>query len=339
MSAIRHGRATMCWPQAVRVVHWNVRRCRDLADECSVARVVHTLAELRPSLLSLNELDVNSTPELLPQLSVRCGLPYSSFFGHVRGTYGNALLSAEPLREVEHVHLDGGTAVVSRDGRRHRIARGMLGATVRVAGVHLRLGVTHLDHICDRERTVQLEHALRSLGGDGGGASGGGRGGGAGGSLSGGAGDGVSGGGGGSDARRAHGRQLLLLGDLNALGRHDYTPDEWCQHEQHNSRRGWAPPTDAAAQGGSIWRLRQAGFIDAYHALHSDPGRRPVSPPWTAHVRTATGPRYRIDYMWSRPPEAGLFLEPCSGFVELKCGFASDHQPVVVDFEPRLQPR
>jgi exonuclease III len=122
------------------------------------------------------------------------------------------------------------------------------------------------------------------------------------------------------------------------LSRHDYTSDEWSHHEQHNSRRGWAPPTDAAAPGGSIWKLQQAGFIDAYRALHSDPTRRPTSPPWTAHVRAAAGPKYRIDYMWSRPPEAGLFLEPRSGFVGHECGEASDHQPVVIDFEPRLRP-
>ena len=271
--------------EVLRVVQWNVRRCRDLSDECSVARVVRTIRSLQPNLLSLNELDVAATPSLLHQLSASCGLEHTSFFGHVRGTYGNALLSTEPLSDIQHLHLDGGTTVVARDGRTHRIARGMLGATVNVLGVAVRLAVTHLDHICDKERRIQLDHALRSLNSSS------------------------------MVADRPSHLQHFIIGDLNALDRHDYTDEEWAVHEANNQQRGWAPPTDAAANGGSLWRLREAGFTDAFGALMSQPSRRPASLPWTAHLRMEQGPRYRIDYVWSRPPASGPQLVPRTAFV------------------------
>jgi len=281
----------------IRFVQWNLRRCRDVSGECSVNRVCDTLAALRPTVVSLNEIDVSTTPHLLRALSERLGLEHTSFFGHVRGSYGNALLSSEPLTEVSHVHLDGGTTVLSRDGTtKHRIARGMLGASVSLRGVEVLLGVTHLDHISEVERGKQLNHALRWFGAGG-------------------------------------ARQHLLLGDLNALGRADYTEGEWALHEAHNARLGWGPPANADA-GGTLSTLRGAGFQDAYAvaAARTHDGGVSRAASWTAHVRAA-GPRYRIDYVWSRPPVVGPRLVPRTAFVETQCGRASDHQPVVVDFE------
>ena len=54
----------------------------------------------------------------------------------------------------------------------------------------------------------------------------------------------------------------------------------------------------------------------------------------SAHVHTA-GPRYRIDYAWLCNPAAayGRRLVPLSTRVEHDCGGASDHQPIVIDFE------
>ena len=81
----------------LRAVHWNVRRCVDLTGMDSLDRVLRTVEELSPALLSLNEVDLSRTPSLLEDLSA-IGLPHASFFGHVRGTYGNLLASASPLR-------------------------------------------------------------------------------------------------------------------------------------------------------------------------------------------------------------------------------------------------
>ncbi|KAL1522303.1 hypothetical protein AB1Y20_017295 [Prymnesium parvum] len=278
-----------------RVVHWNVRRCVDLSGASSLSRVLEALRSLQPSLLSLNEVDLRQSPSLLSDLSA-AGLPHSSFFGHMRGTYGNLLAATVPLRNVLHLHLRGGSHVRVRDGRLHRIARGLLCADFSFLGVELRAAATHLDHISSVERRRQTHHLLQPL-------------------------------------RLAEGaRQCLLLGDLNALCREDFTSAEWEAHERHNRKKGWAPPVDEAEPGGVLSLLREARFVDAYAAVH--PRREGGVPPWTAHVHDAEQPRYRIDYVWSRPPllPDAPRLVPCEGLVHPSCDQASDHQPLVIDF-------
>ena len=61
--------------------------------------------------------------------------------------------------------------------------------------------------------------------------------------------------------------QTLLLGDLNALTRADYTESEWGRHEAHNAARGWdAPHDDAAADLGDddFFTLRLPFFFLFY---------------------------------------------------------------------------
>ena len=288
----RTATAALCHSgDALRVVHWNVRRCVDLTGTDSLDRVLRTVEELSPALLSLNEVDLSRTPSLLEDLSA-IGLPHASFFGHVRGTYGNLLASASPLHRVEHTHLDGGSEVKTRDGGVHRIARGLLAASTSVAGVDVRLAVTHLDHMSAEQRAVQARHVLRQLGGD---------------------------------------EQCLLLGDLNALCRADYTAEQWAAHAAYNAARGWPPP---CAEEACLQQMRSARFVDAYAALERRPGEW-RAPPWSAHTRDPERPPYRIDFVWSRAPRTrgGRRLVPLAAAVETQCGEASDHQPLVLDFE------
>ena len=128
----------------------------------------------------------------------------------------------------------------------------------------------------------------------------------------------------------------LLVGDLNALCRSDYSEGEWAAHEAQNAAKGWAVPVDDAAGSGCLRELADFGFFDCAAALAHRPAQRAwPSPPWTAHARVAGGPRYRIDYAWLRNPAAayGRRLVPLSTRVEHDCGGASDHQPIVIDFE------
>ena len=276
-----------------RVVHWNVRRCVDVSGACSRARIVRSLEELQPGLVTLNEVDMLQTPSLLEDLSA-LGLQHASFFGHVRGVYGNLLASTEPLEEITHLHLDGGTKVETKDGRVHRIARGLLSTRISVLGVGVRVAVTHLDHISSVERRVQMQHALRAL--------------------------------------KAETEQCLVVGDLNALCRRDYTVAEWGEHEQYNLAQGWDQPVDECGEGGVLALLRGAAFVDAFAALEQPPHWSAA--PWSAHVRDRSRPPYRIDFIFSRVPTAGreTRLVPRAGCVAHNCAEASDHQPIVVDF-------
>ena len=293
---------------AMRVVHWNLRRCIDpISGSCSLARVQRTVERLRPTILTLNEVDLSKTPSLLEDLAPV--LPHASFFGHVSGSYGNALLSTEPLRDIVHTPLNGGSEVRTREGTLHRIHRGSVHAVTSISGVSVCILATHLDHMDQSQRHTQMEHVLQTVGAP------------------------------------AGSRQQLIVGDLNALQRGDYTNPEWAAHEEHNKVKGWASPSDdSAGDGGCLAMLAGAGFIDTFASVHERPsvagaeacqqvsGGEWRESPWTAHTRVVGGPRYRIDYVWSRPPLSGGYFVPVEATVDHDCGGASDHQPVVIDF-------
>ena len=161
-----------------------------------------------------------------------------------------------------------------------------------------------------------------------------------------------------SGYQEGDGGAALVIGDLNALRRADYTDDEWAWHHGYNDEKQWSAPVDEAGEGGVLALLAAAKFVDAYAVLElerrieherrielerrieherrigeSQPSWR--APPWTAHVRDEARPPCRIDYVHSRPPSApgGRRFVPLAAAVESNCGEASDHQPLVLDFE------
>jgi endonuclease/exonuclease/phosphatase family metal-dependent hydrolase len=303
-----------------RIVTFNVRRFTHQGNS-SVEAVVERLRPFMPiSILALNEVDSQQQPNGLSRLSSALGLEHVEFFGHARGgVYGNAILASTALTECERHLLDGGTVVLDKAQREHRIVRGLLSASTVLDGVPVGVAVTHLDHMSEGERSIQAHHLLRALskGGD----------------------DDT-----GQQPPVAH---QLLLGDMNALARGDYTAEEWAAHEAHNASQGWGTPVDASADGNSLSLLLEAGFTDCVRQQLGGEGGDSTPrwrlPPWSAHVH-ASGPRYRIDYVLSRATgatgttaaaEGGSRLECVAASVEntLDSGcIASDHAPVVVDF-------
>jgi endonuclease/exonuclease/phosphatase family metal-dependent hydrolase len=283
----------------MRLAHWNIRRAVDpSSNQSSLARVLSCIERLRPTIVTLNEVDTRECPTLLDDMH-RLGLTHQAFFGHARdNTYGNALLSTVPLKHVKRTHLDGGTVVRTKAGNTHRIARGLVSASVCVLGVSARVALTHLDHMSAAQRAVQMTHVLSTL----------------------------------DDGSPLE--QSLVVGDLNALARADYSRAEWDQHEAVGAANGWGVPHDDAAPESTLSLLGGAGFVDCHAAVAHRPQREWASPPWTAHVH-ADGPRYRIDYCWlSRPASpVGRRFVPLAAYVEQDCGRASDHQPLVVDLE------
>ena len=77
--------------------------------------------------------------------------------------------------------------------------------------LQLTVAATHLDHISEPERRTQLAHVVRALG----------------------------------DSGQLDG-SAVLMGDLNAMTRSDYTEDEWAAHEKRNADLGWEAPTAGA---------------------------------------------------------------------------------------------
>ena len=236
------------------------------------------------------------------------------------------------MRDRRDSHLEGGTEVQTRDGKAHRIVRGLLHAETEALGVPLRVGVTHLDHMAEAQRRVQVEHVLRELGGGAAGAT-----------STGGL------------------PQTLLLGDMNSLSAEDYSEGQWASHQQYNAERSWPPPADSRSSDGALHALCAAGFSDTVRSVRwQQPGSNgsggatrpgeldrwrvggPGEPlnPWTAHVHDPTRPPYRIDYVLSRAPTAGPRLVPIGTTTDASGGpEASDHVPVAVDFRLEPEPR
>ena len=114
------------------------------------------------------QVDIHKAPEALAEVAAQMsqdGTPATiEFFGHVRGRYGNAIISSWPILSRQHIHLDGGTEVAfaagtiklngetAQQGDLHRIARGLLVVELQTpAGDSLRVGCvlpSHATHHC-----------------------------------------------------------------------------------------------------------------------------------------------------------------------------------------------
>lgn len=138
----------------IRIVQYNVKRFTQYET------VASTLERLRPDIVTLNEVDMSKLPEgSLEPLASRLGLHNAHFYGHVRGSYGNAILCNGGTIDAR-VELDGGT-VVEHKGRQHRIVRGLL-VVNGIAGVGA-VACTHLDHVDETERAKQARSVVLAL--------------------------------------------------------------------------------------------------------------------------------------------------------------------------------
>lgn len=288
----------------LRFVTYNVRRFTGPDGSSNVSEIAAALAALDPTLVALNEVDIKMRPGALEEIAETLGGFSVSFFGHVAGRYGNALLSKLPVVATRTNHLRGGTewkiaagtpmhtGEVAKEDIVKRIVRGMLECDLALDGQGntLTVAVTHLDHIDEAQREIQLAHVLELL-----------------------------------ETRLG---RTVLLGDLNALTRSDYTEDEWAALERRHSERGWAGPSHGCLQS-----LDAAGLVDVFAASRggvplSSHGGREAGPVFSAHVGH---PIYRLDYCFT----AATMLSPVQASVETSMQ-NSDHFPVC--FDMRVDP-
>lgn len=219
VNSVRHFGSTSMPPLGLRVVTYNTHRFQDKNDKDSTSQIIADLAALKPSIVCLNEVDLRKQPGVLQRIENELGMT-SHMFGHVGdGMYGNALISKFPIKQTSiiEVMLEGGTEVEWKGGT-YRIQRGMLVAEVEIdsqSGRSIGVACTHLDHIKEEERTIQIGHALRVLG----------------------------------KLQVPH----FFMGDFNAMQSDDYSPDQWNGHIKFNDEQGWDPPADSSAEGSSLW--------------------------------------------------------------------------------------
>lgn len=288
----------------LRVLCYNVRRFKGAEGESTVAAIGNALAELSPTVVALNEVDIRTRPEALSTVAERLGNFSVAFFGHAKGVYGNALLSQHPIVATRETHLRGGSEFlipagtqkfngeVAKEEERHRIVRGLLECDIELPSTDgqatklLTVAVTHLDHISEEQRAMQLEHVLEAL--------------------------------------QAGSHPALLVGDMNALTRSDYRDEEWAALEERHAANKWALEPSRCLES-----VVDAGFVDAFRASRGggplcEQPRDEAQPIFTAHVGH---PQYRIDYCFVAGA-AGLEVSGAKVHADTPL---SDHFPVSFD--------
>eukprot|EP00514_Thraustochytrium_sp_LLF1b_P007915 CAMPEP_0184537230 /NCGR_PEP_ID=MMETSP0198_2-20121128/16914_1 /TAXON_ID=1112570 /ORGANISM="Thraustochytrium sp., Strain LLF1b" /LENGTH=297 /DNA_ID=CAMNT_0026930529 /DNA_START=1828 /DNA_END=2721 /DNA_ORIENTATION=+ len=186
---------------------------RRTAAEDTLDAVCQELQELKPCVVCLNEVDLDLSPDAKRRVGEALGVSENHvvFFGHAKGgKYGNLIASRYPVASQEQVHLAGGTELIypPGSGKRHRIVRGLLVCQISPPATtslpSFSIAATHLDHISEQQRRIQIEHVINTL-------------------------DQID-------------HPIVLCGDLNAFHREDYSHEEWAAIEQRHVKHGWAQP-------------------------------------------------------------------------------------------------
>ncbi|CAD7955929.1 unnamed protein product, partial [Amoebophrya sp. A120] len=361
MSSLRTS-PTVAVQQAFRIVQYNVRRFLTPAGDSTVSQIASALAPLKPDIVCLNEVDLRKDPDCLTSLASQLSTLQGnktqyeiSFWGHVKELYGNAVLTARETFAVTKVvkhHVPGGSCFsfpagtkklngeIAKENESHRIARGLLevwvsfreetargrprregtarpgdgeysspelhelqteqqkttatekpnspahpATSLSTSNNLFRIFATHLDHIAEQERETQLRFVREQL---------------------------VS-----------HESPAILVGDLNALTKADYSEAEWRTLEERHAEKGWAAPSSGCLdivlkeqqqsttgeESGSQHALfpKLVDTFAAYHrsqiqhppagsvqhAHQADLSTLPAAQKFSAHVGH---PLYRIDY-------------------------------------------
>jgi endonuclease/exonuclease/phosphatase family metal-dependent hydrolase len=311
----------------VRLVQLNVKRFTDQHGQSTVEGIAEFLAPLLPSIVAFNEVDTHLRPDAIKDISTRLGM-HPEFFGHVRGRYGNVLLSKFPVLSTAQHHLRGGTewalpagtkklnGEIAKDGETHRITRGMLcveiiippslspgddkhcsvagvrgaakggasagGGMWMAAGRRVRVSVTHLDHMNEEERRIQLSHIVEILHRDR------------------------------DEAVGGYSDADLLVGDMNALTRQDYSDTQWRALEEVHRANGWSAPVF-----GCLDILTQHSFVDCLLASREHVqqteidacqggGGNNIATCGGIYTTPAMAPRVRVDYCFARGTGVGV---------------------------------
>ncbi|CAL1166593.1 unnamed protein product [Cladocopium goreaui] len=185
---------------------------------------------------------------------------------------------AEDLEEMEYffAHANPGYESFGNAILVSRKLQVCVAASLEDADKKFAVLATHLDHISEAERLRQAESILSHR------------------------------------ARLSNGLPHLLVGDLNAMKRSDYSEEEWAALEARNSRNRWSPPEDSAA----LVALEAAGYRDMHQTASE------------ARWTLAADPPARIDYILASN-DFGRIGRINEAFVASAVG--SDHLPMVLD--------
>jgi endonuclease/exonuclease/phosphatase family metal-dependent hydrolase len=140
-----------------RIVTYNVHRCVGNDRRLNVGRIVDVLAELKPDIVALQELDVgrrrtdhvDQAHEIARRLDMACH--FNAALTVEEELYGDAILTCYPERLVKAGPLPG------HPGFRALEPRGALWVEVEIEGVPVHIVNTHLG-LVPKEQQIQANH-------------------------------------------------------------------------------------------------------------------------------------------------------------------------------------
>jgi endonuclease/exonuclease/phosphatase family metal-dependent hydrolase len=135
-----------------RIMTYNVHRCVGMDGQLDVARIAKVIAQQRPDIVALQELDVrrartggvDQAHAIAELLGMR--FHFHPAFWVEEESYGDAILTSEPMRLVQAGPLPGSNAVRGLE------PRGALWVKIDIAGVELDVVNTHLGLIPHEQR-------------------------------------------------------------------------------------------------------------------------------------------------------------------------------------------
>ena len=150
------------------------------------------------------------------------------------------------------------------------------------AGRRVRVSVTHLDHMNEEERRIQLSHIVEILHRDR------------------------------DEAVGGYSDADLLVGDMNALTRQDYSDTQWRALEEVHRANGWSAPVF-----GCLDILTQHSFVDCLlasreHVQQTETdacqggGGNNIATCGGIYTTPAMAPRVRVDYCFARGTGVGV---------------------------------
>ncbi len=130
-----------------RILTYNVHRCVGMDGELDVARVAKAIAQLRPDIVALQELDVfRARTDMIDQAHAIAEQLGMSFHFHPafrveEESYGDAILTACPIRVVRAGALPGSNAVRGLEPRGALWVKIDLGGGVELDVINTHLGL------------------------------------------------------------------------------------------------------------------------------------------------------------------------------------------------------